>query len=58
MDPPRAGLHKKVVEAMRTCKGLNHIIYVACNPPAIVDNLNTLCLLGNKKKRAPPFHPI
>ena len=58
VDPPRAGLHRSVTKALRTCKGLDHLVYVACNPPAVVDNLNDLCLPENKKRKAPAFHPI
>ena len=31
VDPPRSGLHKDVLKALRTCKGLNKLVYVSCN---------------------------
>lgn len=31
VDPPRAGLHRDVLRALRTCKGLNKLVYVSCN---------------------------
>ena len=31
VDPPRSGLHRDVLRALRTCKGLNRLIYVSCN---------------------------
>ncbi|KAL4485710.1 hypothetical protein ABPG72_010972 [Tetrahymena utriculariae] len=56
VDPPRPGLHANVVKAMRTCKGLDHLVYVACNPVAVTDNLLALCLPESKRRRAPAFH--
>jgi len=44
LDPPRAGLPKNVVTALRTCKGLDDIIYVACNISAVMNNLLELTL--------------
>ena len=32
VDPPRSGLHKDVLKALRTCKGLDKLVYVSCNP--------------------------
>jgi len=55
VDPPRAGLHKDVVTALRTCKGLDNLIYVACNPEGVVGNLLDLCLPATKRRKAPPF---
>ena len=57
VDPPRPGLHANVVKAMRCCKGLDHLVYVACNPPAVIDNLLALCLPESKRRKAPGFHP-
>jgi tRNA (uracil-5-)-methyltransferase len=31
VDPPRSGLHPSVVTALRTCKGLDRLVYVSCN---------------------------
>ena len=31
VDPPRSGLHRDVLRALRTCKGLNRLVYVSCN---------------------------
>lgn len=32
VDPPRAGLHKHVIRALRACPNLNTLVYVSCNP--------------------------
>ncbi len=55
LDPPRAGFNKDVMIALRRCRGLNNIIYVACNAGAIQDNLLQLCLPMTEKRRAPEF---
>ena len=31
VDPPRSGLHKDVLKCLRTCKGLDRLVYVSCN---------------------------
>jgi len=31
VDPPRSGLHGNVLKALRTCKGLDRLVYVSCN---------------------------
>ena len=58
VDPPRSGLHLNVIKALRTCKGLDELIYVACSPESIIDNLIELCLPANKKRKGPEFSPI
>jgi tRNA (uracil-5-)-methyltransferase len=47
-----------VIKTLRTCKGLDHLIYVACNPTAVIDNLNDLCLPNKKGMSGPAFDPI
>eukprot|EP00743_Colponemidia_sp_Colp-15_P003613 GILK01003896.1.p1 GENE.GILK01003896.1~~GILK01003896.1.p1 ORF type:complete len:631 (-),score=131.05 GILK01003896.1:2114-3955(-) len=58
VDPPRAGLHPTVLKALRTCKGLNRLVYVSCNPDTMVDNVAHLCRPANKKVKGPPFTPV
>ena len=55
LDPPRAGFNKEVMIALRRCRGLDNIIYVACNAGAIQDNLLQLTLPATDKRRAPEF---
>lgn len=38
VDPPRSGLLMNVAKSLRTCKGLDKLIYVSCNPAAINDS--------------------
>lgn len=53
LDPPRAGFSKEVMIALRRCRGLDNLIYVACNAGAIQDNLLQLTLPMTDKRRAP-----
>ena len=55
VDPPRNGLHPSVCSALRTLRGLNKLVYIACNASAVVDNLLYLCLNENKKRKGPAF---
>jgi tRNA (uracil-5-)-methyltransferase len=38
VDPPRAGLHSKVIQALRRLKNLDTIIYVSCNAELAMQN--------------------
>ncbi|KAE8968541.1 hypothetical protein PF005_g27841 [Phytophthora fragariae] len=42
VDPPRAGLHKKLVKMLRRMAP-RHICYVSCNPHSQVPDLEALC---------------
>lgn len=35
VDPPRGGLHPSVISSLRQLRGLNHLIYIACNASAV-----------------------
>ena len=55
VDPPRNGLHKSILQSLRTTKGLNHLVYVSCNPVTMFQNLVELTLPEGNKQRGPPF---
>ncbi|KAJ0067697.1 hypothetical protein NL108_009839, partial [Boleophthalmus pectinirostris] len=38
VDPPRAGLHSKVILAIRRAENLKRLVYVACNAKAAMNN--------------------
>lgn len=38
LDPPRSGVHRNVIYALRDCRWINRIIFVSCNPQAAVKN--------------------
>ncbi len=56
LDPPRPGFSKDVMLALRRCRGLDNLIYVACNAGAIQDNLLQLTLPTTVKRKAPEFN--
>lgn len=58
VDPPRSGLHKEVLRALRTCKGLDRLVYVSCNPQSQMKDMKDLCYETCKKRRAPAFRPV
>ena len=58
VDPPRAGLHPSVTKALRTAKGLDELIFVACDINQSKKNLLELCLPASKKRPGPEFSPV
>lgn len=55
VDPPRGGLHKDVVNRIRTCKGLDVLIYVSCNQQSLVRDALLLCRPAKGKVSGPAF---
>ena len=43
VDPPRAGLHKSVLHALRKQTCLRRIVYISCNPESMASNCIELC---------------
>lgn len=39
VDPPRSGLHRDVLKCLRTCKGMDRLVYVSCNAQSQVRDL-------------------
>ena len=58
VDPPRSGLHRDVLRALRTCKGLDRLVYVSCNALTQIRDMEYLCYAVEKKRRAPAFKPV
>ncbi|KAM4052275.1 tRNA (uracil-5-)-methyltransferase homolog A [Anomaloglossus baeobatrachus] len=58
VDPPRAGLHSKVVIAIRKAEHLKRLIYVSCNPKAALNNFVDLCRAPSNRVKGRPFRPI
>ena len=58
VDPPRGGLHRDVLKALRTCRGLNRLVYVSCNAVTQMRDMQFLCYASEKRRKAPPFRPI
>ncbi|XP_069612210.1 tRNA (uracil-5-)-methyltransferase homolog A [Ranitomeya imitator] len=58
VDPPRAGLHSKVIIAIRKAEHLKRLIYVSCNPKAALNNFVDLCRAPSNRVKGRPFRPI
>ena len=59
LDPPRAGLHKAVLLALRQCKAVDRLVYVSCNPTgSFVADAAALCAVGGGYHSRRPGHPF
>lgn len=58
VDPPRAGLHQKVLKVIRATDKIKKLIYVSCNPNSAFNNFVDLCRLPSNNYRGNPFYPI
>ena len=43
VDPPRSGIHHKVVSALHANREIDRLVYVSCNVETLVDNAVRLC---------------
>uniref|UniRef100_A0A3Q3N6C8 tRNA (uracil(54)-C(5))-methyltransferase n=1 Tax=Mastacembelus armatus TaxID=205130 RepID=A0A3Q3N6C8_9TELE len=57
VDPPRAGLHSKVILAIRRAEHLKRLVYVACNAKAAMNNFIDLCRAPSNRVHGAPFRP-
>ncbi|CAI4223452.1 unnamed protein product [Auanema sp. JU1783] len=55
LDPPRAGLHEKVVLGCRQMDKLKRLVFVSCDPNAATKNLVDFCRPTSKKYDGTPF---
>ncbi len=53
IDPPRAGLSKKIVRRVLEC-GAERIVYVSCNPTTLAPNAAQLVEAGYRLRRVKP----
>ncbi|XP_060763516.1 tRNA (uracil-5-)-methyltransferase homolog A isoform X2 [Neoarius graeffei] len=58
VDPPRAGLHSKVILAIRRAEHLKRLVYVACNAKAAMNNFIDLCRAPSNRVRGAPFRLV
>ncbi|NXD07266.1 TRM2A methyltransferase, partial [Nothocercus nigrocapillus] len=58
VDPPRAGLHSKVILAIRRAEHLKKLIYVSCNPQAAMNNFVDLCRAPSNRVKGAAFRPV
>ncbi len=58
VDPPRSGLHRSCLAALRNCGPLKRLVYVSCNPTgSLVADLEALCGPSSKALKGAPFTP-
>ncbi|CAJ0592096.1 unnamed protein product [Cylicocyclus nassatus] len=55
LDPPRCGVHEKVVHGCRTMDKMRRLVFVSCNPTAAMKNIVDLCRPTSKKYSGRPF---
>uniref|UniRef100_A0A915B449 tRNA (uracil(54)-C(5))-methyltransferase n=2 Tax=Parascaris univalens TaxID=6257 RepID=A0A915B449_PARUN len=55
LDPPRAGIHEKVVLGCRMLSSLKRLIFVSCEPSLALKNFVDLCRPKSKKYDGEPF---
>ncbi|XP_037850693.1 tRNA (uracil-5-)-methyltransferase homolog A isoform X2 [Chlorocebus sabaeus] len=58
LDPPRAGLHSKVILAIRRAENIRRLLYVSCNPRAAMGNFVDLCRAPSNRVKGTPFRPV
>ncbi|PFH31499.1 hypothetical protein BESB_029340 [Besnoitia besnoiti] len=56
VDPPRAGLHTRVLEAILDFKPIKRLVYVSCNAASMVANCVKLCTPSPSNRD--PFVPM
>uniref|UniRef100_A0A915PR37 S-(hydroxymethyl)glutathione dehydrogenase n=1 Tax=Setaria digitata TaxID=48799 RepID=A0A915PR37_9BILA len=55
LDPPRAGIHEKVIIGCRALTQLKRIVFVSCNPSLAMKNMVDLCRPTSRKFEGEPF---
>lgn len=55
VDPPRNGLHNKVLMALKEYERIDNLVYVSCNPDSLQENLARLTGPSSNKYPGTPF---
>lgn len=55
LDPPRSGIHKSVIKAIRNCERISSLVYVSCNPAACLQNYADLGKEVSRSTTGRPF---
>ncbi|KAH6578866.1 hypothetical protein BASA61_000397 [Batrachochytrium salamandrivorans] len=58
LDPARVGVHSSVIQAIRSCSRLSHVIYIACDAKQACSNFVELCRPTSNRYRGIPFRPV
>uniref|UniRef100_A0A8R1HZW9 tRNA (uracil(54)-C(5))-methyltransferase n=1 Tax=Caenorhabditis japonica TaxID=281687 RepID=A0A8R1HZW9_CAEJA len=55
LDPPRAGMHEKVILACREMETMKRLVFVSCEPNAAIQNIVNLCRPESRKYTGDAF---
>lgn len=55
VDPPRQGLHNKVLRTLRGTSSIKKLVYVSCNPEGALQNFLDLARASSNNYRGDPF---
>jgi tRNA (uracil-5-)-methyltransferase len=59
VDPPRSGLHRSCLAALRNCAPIQRLVYVSCNPTgSLVADMEVLCGPSSKSLPGKAFVPV
>ncbi|XP_028408416.1 tRNA (uracil-5-)-methyltransferase homolog A-like isoform X2 [Dendronephthya gigantea] len=58
LDPPRAGCHGKVLQAVRRCSRIQKLVYVSCSPSSVIKDFISLCRPMSKRTKGDPFQIV
>jgi tRNA (uracil-5-)-methyltransferase len=58
LDPPRGGVHPKVLRAIRDCEAITRVIYVSCCPNSLINDASVLTRYPSKSTSGTAFVPI
>jgi tRNA (uracil-5-)-methyltransferase len=57
VDPPRNGVHQRVLLLLRKCEKIKTLIYVSCDAKQAMKNFIDLARPPSKMYKGSPFHP-
>ncbi|CAF2823089.1 unnamed protein product [Rotaria sp. Silwood2] len=58
LDPPRAGVHRKVIQTLRSAENIKVLGYIACNPQLATHNLIDLNRPRSRAYQGEPFDVV
>lgn len=58
LDPPRAGLHRKCCQLLRSAERIERLIYISCNAQAAMKSFIDLCRAQSNAYAGIPFIPV
>ncbi|CAF2056760.1 unnamed protein product [Rotaria magnacalcarata] len=58
LDPPRAGVHRRVIQTLRSAENIKVLGYIACNPQLATHNLVDLTRPRSRNYQGEPFEAV